>query len=43
MYAVAFDGLPNGFVAALAMAMVPLAIETKTFMACGDKACALRC
>ena len=37
MYAVAFDGLPNGFVAALAMAMVPLAIETKTFMACGDK------
>jgi hypothetical protein len=37
MYAVAFDGVPNGFVSALAMAMVPLAIETKTVMACGDK------
>ncbi len=37
MYAVSFDGLPDAFVAALAMAMVPLAIETKTVMACGDK------
>ena len=37
MYAVSLDGVPDAFVAALAMAMVPLAIETKTAMACGDK------
>ena len=37
MYAVSFDGPPDTFVAALAMAMVPLAIETKTMTTCGDK------
>jgi hypothetical protein len=37
MYGVSFDGIPDTFIAALAMAMVPLAIEAKTVAACGDK------
>jgi hypothetical protein len=37
MYVVSFDGMPDTFIAALAMAMVPLAIEAKTVAVCGDK------
>jgi hypothetical protein len=37
MYVVSFDGVPDTFVAALVMAMVPIAVEAKTLAACGDK------
>jgi hypothetical protein len=37
MYVVSFDGLPDTFIAAMSMSMVPLAIEAKTVAACGDK------
>ena len=38
MFVVSFDSsMPNTFVAAMVMAMVPLAIETKTLSMCGDK------
>ena len=37
MCVVSYDGMPDTFVAGLAMAMVPLAIEAKTAATCGDK------